>query len=146
MKIKIQKINQDAVLPHYVHEGDAGLDLYSIEDTVVLAGERKLVGTGLKAEIPMGYEMQIRPKSGLAVKFGITVLNTPGTIDCGYRGEIMVILYNSSKADYRVKKGEKIAQAVIAKVENAEIEEVSELSETTRGDGGFGSTGLKKKK
>ncbi|MDO8442904.1 MAG: dUTP diphosphatase [bacterium] len=144
MKIKIQKINNNAVIPHYVHKGDVGMDLYSVEDVVLLAGERKLIGTGLKFEIPMGFELQIRPKSGLAVNFGVTVLNTPGTIDCGYRGEVKVILFNSSKNDYQIKKEEKIAQAVIARVEEAEIEEVEELSETTRGDGGFGSTGLKK--
>lgn len=144
MKIKIQKINSEAIIPHYVHKGDAGMDLYSIEDAVLLAGERKLIGTGLKFEIPMGFELQVRPKSGLAANFGVTVLNTPGTVDCGYRGEVKVILFNSSKNDYQVKKGEKIAQAVIARYEEAEIEEASELSETSRGDGGFGSTGLKK--
>ena len=144
MKIKIQKISTDAVIPHYVHRGDAGMDLYSVEDSVLLAGERKLIGTGLKFEIPMGFELQVRPKSGLAVNFGVTVLNTPGTVDCGYRGEVKVILYNSSKNDYQIKKGEKIAQAVIAKYEEAEIEEAGELSETSRGEGGFGSTGLKK--
>ena len=143
MKIKIQKINSEAIIPHYVHKGDAGMDLYSVEDAVLLAGERKLIGTGLKFVIPMGFELQVRPKSGLAANFGVTVLNTPGTVDCGYRGEVKGILFNSSKNDYQAKKGEKIAQAVIAKVEDAEIEEVKELSETTRGDGGFGSTGLK---
>ncbi len=144
MKIKIQKINNDAIVPHYIHKGDAGMDLYSVEEATLLAGERKLIGTGLKFEIPTGFELQVRPKSGLAANFGVTVLNTPGTVDCGYRGEVKVILFNSSKENYQVKKGEKIAQAVIAKVEEAEIEEVKELSETTRGDGGFGSTGFKK--
>ncbi len=144
MKIKIQKINKDAVIPHYVHKGDAGMDLYSVEDVVLRAGERLLIGTGLKFEIPMGFELQVRPKSGLAANFGVTVLNTPGTVDCGYRGEVKVILYNSSKDDYQVKKGEKIAQAVIARYEEVDIEEVEELSETSRGEGGFGSTGLKK--
>jgi len=144
MKIKIQKINNDAIIPHYVHKGDAGMDLYSVEDAVLAAGERKLIGTGLKFEIPMGFELQVRPKSGLAANFGVTVLNAPGTVDCGYRGEVKVILFNSSKNDYQVKKGEKIAQAVIARYEEAEIEEAQELSETSRGEGGFGSTGLKK--
>ena len=144
MKIKIQKINNDAVIPHYVHRGDAGMDLYSVEEVILAAGERKLIGTGLKFEIPMGFELQVRPKSGLAANFGVTVLNTPGTVDSGYRGEVKVILYNSSKNDYQVKRGEKIAQAVIAKYEEAEIEEATELGETSRGDGGFGSTGLKK--
>jgi dUTP pyrophosphatase len=145
MKIKIKKISEDAVIPHYVHKGDAGMDIYSIEDRELKPGERAAISTGLKLEIPMGYEMQIRPKSGLAANFGITVLNTPGTIDCGYRGEVKVILFNSSKENYLVKKGEKVAQAVIAKVEEAEIEEADELSETSRGEGGLGSTGLKKK-
>ena len=144
MKIKIQKINNDAVIPHYVHRGDAGMDLYSVEEVILAAGERKLIGTGLKFEIPMGFELQVRPKSGLAANFGVTVLNAPGTVDSGYRGEVKVILYNSSKNDYQVKRGEKIAQAVIAKYEEAEIEEATELGETSRGDGGFGSTGLKK--
>lgn len=144
MKIKIQKISAEAVVPHYVHKGDAGMDLYAVESAELMSGERKMIGTGLKFEIPMGFELQVRPKSGLAANFGITVLNTPGTVDCGYRGEVKVILFNSSKDSYQVKKGEKIAQAVIAKVEEAEIEEVEELSETTRGGGGFGSTGLKK--
>ncbi len=145
MKIKIKKISENAVIPHYVHKGDAGMDIYSVKDKELKPGERFAIPTGLKFEIPMGYEMQIRPKSGLAANFGITVLNTPGTIDCGYRGEVMVILLNSSKENYLVKKGEKVAQAVIAKVEEAEIEEVEDLSETSRGEGGLGSTGLKKK-
>lgn len=143
MRIKIQKINKDAVIPRYVHSGDAGMDLYSIEDLVLPAGERALVGTGLKFEIPVGFELQIRPKSGLAANFGITVLNTPGTVDSGYRGEVKVIVFNSSKNDYQIKKGEKIAQGVIAKHETAEIEEVEELNDSSRGESGFGSTGLK---
>jgi len=144
MKIKIKKIHADAVIPKYAHEGDAGFDLYSIESYILKPMERRGFPTGLKAEIPIGYEMQIRPKSGLALNEGITVLNTPGTIDPGYRGEIGVILINHSKDSYIIKKNEKIAQGVIKKFEKAVFEEVEELSETKRGEGGFGSTGLGK--
>jgi len=142
--IKIKKMHEKAVIPHYEHEGDAGLDLYSCEDMILYPGDRKLVPTGLQVEIPKGYEMQIRPKSGLALKKGITIPNTPGTVDSGYRGEVGVILLNTSGEIFEIKAGEKIAQAVIAKVEQAMIEEASELSDTSRGGGGFGSTGLTK--
>ena len=145
VKIKFQKINEKAITPHYIHEGDSGMDLFSCVNDVLSPGERKLIPTGLKAEIPRGYEMQIRPKSGLALKSGITVLNTPGTVDSGYRGEIAVILYNASNQNYEVAIGQKIAQAVISRIEEAEIEEVNELSNIIRGEGGFGSTGLEVK-
>ncbi|MBU4348252.1 dUTP diphosphatase [Patescibacteria group bacterium] len=144
MKIKIQKINEEAIIPFYAHKGDAGMDIFSIEEKIIKPKERVLISTGLKFEIPIGYEMQIRPKSGLALNYGITVLNTPGTIDAGYRGELKVILFNSSREDYLVSKGTKVAQAIIAKVEEAEIEEVEDICESSRGDGGFGSTGLVK--
>ncbi len=145
MKIKIKKIEKDAILPHYAHEGDAGMDVYSCEDCVIKPGERKLVRTGLCFEIPKGYEIQIRPKSGLALNYGITVLNTPGTLDSGYRGELKIILFNTGKEEYKIKKGQKISQIVLSKYEEAEIEEVSELSNTRRGENGFGSTGLEAK-
>ncbi len=141
LKVKIKKINPDSIIPAYVHEGDSGFDLYSIEDYILKPGERRGIGTGLVFEIPLGYEMQIRPKSGLALKNGITVLNTPATIDSGYRGEIKVIIINHSNENYQVKKGEKVAQGVIIKVERVLIEEVKVVSETSRGEGGFGSTG-----
>ncbi len=141
MKIKIKKVNVEAIIPNYAHEGDAGIDLYSVEDYILEPGQRKLVFTGLKIEVPRNYEIQIRPKSGLALKYGITVLNTPGTVDSGYRGEVGVILFNTSNEIYRIKKREKVAQAVIMKVEEAEIEEVNELSDSDRGENGFGSTG-----
>jgi dUTP pyrophosphatase len=144
LEIKIKKINSEAILPHYMHKGDAGMDLFSCENYILGPGERKLFGIGLKIEIPEGYEMQIRPKSGLTLKYGITVLNTPGTIDSSYRGEVGVILINHRDEDYEIKKGEKIAQAVINRVETAEITEVEELSDSSRGEGGFGSTGLTK--
>ena len=142
IEIKIKKTNSEAILPNYVHEGDVGMDLFSCENYILTSGERKLFGVGLKVEIPEGYEMQIRPKSSLALKHGISVLNTPGTIDSGYRGEVGVILINHGNRSYEVNKGEKIAQAVINKIEIVEIIEVEELSDTSRGEGGFGSTGL----
>lgn len=142
MKLKVKKIHEDAKMPSYAHEGDSGLDLYSVEEVVLEPGERKLVKTGLQIAMPKGFEAQVRPKSGLAAKFGITVLNTPGTVDSCYRGEIGVILINLGKEPYKVEKGKKIAQMVIAKVEEAEVEEAAELDETARNEGGFGSTKL----
>lgn len=142
MKLKIQKI-ADVPLPKYAHKGDAGMDLYSAEDLVLKPGERKLVSAGIKIAVPEGYEAQVRPKSGLTLNHGITILNTPGTIDSGYRGEVKCILVNHGQEDFKIEKGSKIAQMVINKIETAEIEEVSELDETKRGEGGFGSTGLK---
>jgi dUTP pyrophosphatase len=143
MKLKIKKLDPNAIIPNYAHEGDSGMDLYSIEDVVIPAGESVKVKTGLALEVPFGYEAQIRPKSGLAAKSKMTVLNTPGTIDSNYRGEVQVILINLGKSgEYKVEAGKKIAQMVIAPVVIAEIEEVDELSDTVRGEGGFGSTGL----
>ena len=142
MEVKVKKIHEDAKIPAYAHEGDSGMDLYSVEDTVLQSGETKIVKTGLQIAVPKGFEAQVRPKSGLAAKFGITVLNTPGTVDSGYRGEVMVILVNHGKEEYKVEKGKKIAQMVIAKVEEAKIELVEDLDDTTRKDGGFGSTGM----
>ncbi len=141
MKIKIKKLNKKAIIPAYQTKEAAGFDLHSIEDVVINPGERKLIGTGLAFEIEFGYEVQIRPRSGLAYKHGITVLNTPGTIDSDYRGEIKVLLINHGSEPFEIKKGERIAQAVIAPVIQAEIVEVEELSDTERGSGGFGSTG-----
>lgn len=143
MKIKIKKLSEKAIVPHYVHEGDAGMDVYSVVDEIIKKGQRKLIPTGLAFEIPLGYEIQVRPKSGLALKSGITVLNTPGTLDAGYRGELGVILFNTDEKDYEVKIGEKIAQIVLNKIETAEIEIVEALEDSSRGSGGFGSTGLK---
>ena len=142
MKLKVKKINPEAIIPGYAHEGDSGMDLYSVENTTIEPGERKTVKTGLAVSLPKGFEAQVRPKSGLAVNHGITVLNTPGTVDSSYRGQIMIIVINLGKEPYKVEKGKKIAQMVIARVEKAEVEETDELDETTRSDGGFGSTGL----
>ena len=145
VEIKIKKLSSDAIIPHYAHNGDAGMDVYSSEDNTLNPGERKLISTGLSFEMPKGYEMQVRPKSGLALKNGITLLNSPGTLDSGYRGELKVLMFNTSDQTYSIKKSEKIAQIIIAKYEEAEMIEVEELkTNTSRGEGGFGSTGLKK--
>nr|WP_321245178.1 dUTP diphosphatase [uncultured Psychroserpens sp.] len=144
MNIKIiNKSNHD--LPHYETSASAGMDLRaSISESRTLKPlERSIVGTGLFIELPVGIEAQVRPRSGLAAKKGITVLNAPGTIDADYRGEIGVILVNLSNEDFIINNGERIAQLVIAKHERAEWTEVELLSDTDRGEGGFGSTGVK---
>ena len=144
MKIKIiNKSNHN--LPHYETIASAGMDLRAnlSESRILKPLERSIVGTGLFIELPIGIEAQVRPRSGLAAKKGITVLNAPGTIDADYRGEIGVILVNLSNEDFTINNGERIAQLVIAKHERAEWEEVQALSETERGEGGFGSTGTK---
>jgi len=144
MNIKIiNKSNHE--LPHYETEASAGMDLRAnlSEERLLKPLERSIVGTGLFIELPIGYEAQVRPRSGLAAKNGITVLNAPGTIDADYRGEIGVILVNLSNEDFIINNGERIAQLVISKHERAEWIKVEELSETTRGKGGFGSTGVK---
>lgn len=142
VKIKIKKLDKEAILPCYAQKSDAGMDLFSTSEHILKPSERCLVSTGLSFEIPEGYEAQIRPRSGLALKKGISLVNTPGTIDAGYRGEIGVIVINHGNEDFEIKKGDKIAQAVINKFEVGEIEEVEELSESERGEGGFGSTGF----
>lgn len=130
-------------MPAYETASSAGMDLRAFvdADVVLKPFERKLIPTGLYIELPDGYEAQIRPRSGLAIKSGITVLNSPGTIDADYRGEIKVILINLSQDDFTIKPGERICQMVIAKHEKAEFVEVNEISETVRGAGGFGHTG-----
>ena len=143
MIVRIAKVHEDAILPHYVHPGDSGMDLYSIEDSTIPSGETSLVRTGLKIAVPENYEDQVRPKSGLALKHAVTLPNTPGTIDSGYRGELCVILINHGRKAFHVQKHTKIAQLVICPVVHAEIVEVDQLDETTRGEGGFGSTGLR---
>lgn len=144
MKIRIiNKSSHD--LPHYETIASAGLDLRAnlSEPRILKPLERTIVGTGLYIELPIGYEAQVRPRSGLAAKKGITVLNAPGTVDADYRGEIGVILVNISHENFIIENGERIAQLVIAKHERAEWVAVEELSETSRGAGGFGSTGTK---
>ena len=132
-------------LPEYATSMSAGFDLRAnLEESVTLkAGDRMLIGTGLFIALEPGYEAQVRPRSGLALKKGITVLNAPGTIDADYRGEIGVILYNASKEDFIIEPGERIAQMVIAKYEQISWEQVEVLDETERGDGGYGHTGVK---
>jgi dUTP pyrophosphatase len=142
MKLKIKKIDQSAILPVYAHKGDAGMDLCSIDEVEIDAGNSTLIHTGITIELPEGTEAQIRPRSGLALKYSVTVLNTPGTIDEGYRGEIGVILINHGKNAFKVVKGMKIAQMVIKPVLYVEVEEVEDLTSTSRAQGGFGSTGM----
>lgn len=142
MKVKIQIINNVAKLPNYSHEGDSGMDLYSCMDCTILPGERKLIPTGLKIQLPHNTEAQIRPRSGLALKYGITVLNTPGTIDAGYRGEIGVILINLGDNEFDIHVGDRIAQIVFQSIKRASFEIVSDLDATNRGEGGYGSTGV----
>jgi dUTP pyrophosphatase len=142
MTLRFKRIHPDAALPSYAHASDAGMDVRSVEDVTVPAKGRVLVHTGLVMMLPPMFEAQVRPRSGLALKHGITVLNTPGTIDAGYRGEVGVILANFGDSDFEVKKGDKIAQIVVAPVLQAGIEEADEIDETDRGSGGFGSTGV----
>ena len=142
MHLKIIKLNPKAIIPKYEHENDSGLDLVSIETVEIPAEESQLIKTGISIELPPNTEAQIRPRSGLALKHQITVLNTPGTIDEGYRGEIGVILINHGKTSFKVTEGMRIAQMVIAPVIRVKIEEVEELNNTIRGKGGFGSTGI----
>lgn len=140
--VKIQMFNQNAIKPIYATDGAAGADLASAIDTVIPAGKHKLVPTGWNIELPPGYEAQVRPRSGLAYKQGITVMNSPGTIDEDYRGPLGVILFNSSDEDFVIQAGDRIAQLVIKPVVQAKFEIVEELSDSKRGAGGFGSTGV----
>lgn len=142
MRIRVNLLHPDAILPRYAHgpEEDAGMDLHAVEDVVLEPGVPALVPTGLSIELPPGFEAQIRPRSGLALRHAITLPNAPATIDPGYRGEIRVILLNLGREPYRVRKGDRIAQMVIARYEAIEWVE-AELSQSRRGAGGFGSSG-----
>ena len=135
--------NCDDLFPQKAHEDDAAFDLRSRVDITIPAGKFLLVPTGVFMELPIGYEAQVRPRSGLALKHGITVLNTPGTIDAGYRGEVGVILINASPVDFTIARGDRIAQMVIQKLTDVKLIPADELTDTTRGTGGFGSTGVK---
>lgn len=146
IKMKIKRISDkynDIPLPHYATVGSAGMDIRAAIDneTIIKSGEVKLVPTNLIVEIPVGYEIQVRPRSGLALKHGIGLLNSPGTIDSDYRGEVGIIMSNFSKVDFAIKRGDRIAQLVLSKFYQAELEESSELAESIRGEGGFGHTG-----
>ena len=141
--IRIRKLahGEDLPLPAYETAGAAGMDLRAAEAFVLAPGARQLVPTGLAIALPQGFEAQVRPRSGLAVKHGVTVLNAPGTIDCDYRGEIKVPLINHGDADFVIARGDRIAQMVIAPVTRATWEAVATLDDTARGEGGFGSSG-----
>ena len=143
IEIELQRLahGKDLPLPSYATDGAAGLDLVAAEDLVLAPGQRHAVATGFAIAIPPGFEVQVRPRYGLALKHGITCLNTPGTIDEDYRGEVKVILANLGAEPFAVRRGERIAQLVPAPVLKARFTEVAELSETSRGAGGFGSTG-----
>lgn len=147
MKIQFKKLAHaaDLPLPSYESEFAAGMDLRAaLEKPITLEqGERKLIPTGLKMALPKGYEAQIRPRSGLAYRNGITMLNTPGTIDADYRGEVKVLAVNLGNDSFVISHGDRVAQMVIAPVTQAQVQEVDHLSETKRGEGGFGSTGVK---
>ena len=147
MKLQVKPLTNDISSDNlfYATKGSAGIDLRANNKKAetIKPGETKLIPTGIAIALPQGYEAQVRPRSGLALKHSITVLNTPGTIDSDYRGEIGIILINHGKTDYIVENGTRIAQMVIAKYEQVELEFVQTLSDTQRGEGGFGSTGLK---
>ena len=144
LAIKIHMDNGcEDLFPRKAHEDDAAFDLRSRVDVIIPSGKIILVPTGVFMELPVGYEAQVRPRSGLALKHGITVLNTPGTIDAGYRGEVGVILINAGPADFTVARGDRIAQMVVQELADVQLVAVEKLSETNRGTGGFGSTGVK---
>ena len=143
--IQIELLNEDAVFPEYAYPTDSGFDLYSTEEVKLTPFGRALVPTGLKLSFDIGYEIQVRPKSGLALKQGITVLNTPGTVDSGYNGEIMVIVFNTNQTEFTIPKGMKIAQAVLCPVINGKyvnLQLVDKIEDKDRGANGFGSTGI----
>jgi len=143
LQINIKLLDKDLPAPEYAHEGDAGCDLRSRIDQTIPPGERALIPTGISIAIPSGYGGFVQPRSGLALKHGISIVNTPGLIDSKYRGEIGVILINTDKSEpFEVKKGDKIAQLIIQRVESVKFDVVDELDETVRGSGGFGSTGV----
>jgi dUTP pyrophosphatase len=141
VQLRVRRVRPSAVLPRYAHPGDAGLDLCSAEDVTLGPGEWRTVQTGLAIELPAGTEGQVRPRSGLASKHGITVLNAPGTIDEGYRGEVGVILINHGAAAFTIGAGDRIAQLVVQPTLTVAVVDADTLSDTSRGDGGFGSTG-----
>ena len=144
MKIKVKRLHEKALLPEFQSNGASGADIFCVEDVTLHPGEIKMVPTGISVEIPLGYEIQVRPRSGLAAKHGIAIVNSPGTIDSDYRGEIKVILANMSDKVFACESGSRIAQLVIGRVyRDFSYEEAEELETTERGSGGFGSTGIK---
>lgn len=143
MKVRFTAITSTAIVPKYASDGASGLDLHADMEHILQPGQRCLVQTGIAIELPAGFEAQVRPRSGLALKSGITVLNAPGTVDADYRGNIGVILYNAGERAFVIDRGDRIAQLVIAPVTRVELEEADGLSGSERGQGGFGSTGVK---
>ena len=143
IKVEVKRLahGEGLVLPAYATSGSAGMDVVSAEDVTIAPGARHAVATGLSVAIPQGFEIQVRPRSGLAFKHGITVPNTPGTIDSDYRGELKVLLINHGSEDFAIARGDRVAQLVLAPVVQAAWSEVDELDATQRGEGGFGSTG-----
>jgi len=141
VELAVKFLHPAARLPRRAHPGDAGADLFSVEEVTIPAGQRRDVGTGLALGIPLGCAGFVQPRSGLAFKHGIMVANSPGLIDAGYRGEVRVSLYNSGSEPFVVKVGERIAQLVIQRVEEPDFKVAEDLAETTRGEGGFGSSG-----
>lgn len=141
VRVGVSREGEGISLPAYATASSSGVDLCAAEDTVILPGARLAVSTGLRLEIPEGFECQVRPRSGIALKRGVTVLNAPGTIDADYRGEVKVILINHGEEPFSIAKGDRIAQMVLARVERLAWDEVMDLSDTSRGSGGFGSTG-----
>lgn len=140
--LRIKKLDPEISIPSYAHADDAGLDISSAEELLLEPGERALVSTGFAMALPPGYAAFVQPRSGLAARSGISIVNTPGLIDCHYRGEVKVIMINLGREPFQVKRGDRIAQMVIQKVESAKLEIADELDQTARGEGGFGSTGL----
>ena len=141
MKLRVRRLSPDAIVPTYAHPNDAGLDLHACKDVTLDPGVACLVSTGVAIELPEATEAQVRPRSGLALKHSVTVLNTPGTIDEGYRGEVGVVLINHGTATFQVTRGMRIAQLVVQKRWTVEVVEVDGLTDTTRGTDGFGSSG-----
>jgi dUTP pyrophosphatase len=148
IKIKIKRLSEDFLnvpLPHYATPGSAGMDIRAAikEDVILKPGLVELIPTNISVEIPIGYEIQVRPRSGLAANHSIGILNSPGTIDSDYRGEVKIIIMNFGKEDFKISKGDRIAQLIVSKVYTAKIEEVKDLNSSHRGEGGFGHTGNK---
>ena len=143
VKLLIKKLNEEVIIPEYKTKGSSGMDLMANinSDIYIKPGEKAIIPTGIAVSIPVGYEIQIRPRSGLAAKKNISILNTPGTIDADYRGEIKIILINFGKQEFKINPNDRIAQMVLCPVIKAELEVVDELQDTKRGEGGFGSTG-----
>ena len=143
VKVPLRRLDPDLPIPRHAHEGDAGVDLYAREPATLAAGERRLVPTGVAVAIPEGYVGLVAPRSGWAARSGMSIVNTPGIVDSGYRGELVVILINHGSVPVEIARGDRIAQLVVLPVVSVEFEVVDELDETGRGAGGFGSTGTR---